>query len=74
MKVNPNPTLISWARAKLESTDASVSDESLASTVISKLQQFPGISYAEIAKAAYQSGRHLLATMVCRFLKNPDAF
>lgn len=70
LKLSPNSVLIHWASSKLESS-TSLSDESLAKTIVSKLEMYPGISYAEIATSAFRSGRLKLATLLLE--KEPRA-
>mmetsp|Transcript_39765 Transcript_39765/g.100212 ORF Transcript_39765/g.100212 Transcript_39765/m.100212 type:complete len:824 (-) Transcript_39765:9-2480(-) len=61
MSLKPDQVLINWARAKVLSKD---DDDRVCKLVVEKLQQVPGISYAEIASTAFNSNKLRLATML----------
>lgn len=64
LKVDPNRVLTKWACDKMELSSDAVSDEFLGEAILSKLTKFSGISYAEIANAAFRRGRQSLASML----------
>ncbi|KAK5666866.1 Vacuolar protein sorting-associated protein 16 [Batrachochytrium dendrobatidis] len=62
--------LIDWARVKVkQSTD---DEETVCRMIVEKMNDRPGISFAEIAKAAYAVGRIKLATKLLDFEPSPS--
>ena len=68
LKIKPDQVLVHWACSKVKRLD--LGDDDILYTVVSKLQPIPGISYAEIASAAYKYGRSRLATSVSSFISS----
>ena len=60
LKMRPNRVLIHWASAMVRKGRGD--EQELCAAIVGKLREVPGISYAEIASAAFQSGRPQLAT------------
>ncbi|OAD74766.1 hypothetical protein PHYBLDRAFT_124139 [Phycomyces blakesleeanus NRRL 1555(-)] len=60
LHVRTDKVLIHWACAKIKSS--SDDDDTLCRTIVDKLAKKPGLSYAEIATTAYNSGQTRLAT------------
>ncbi|KAG0177300.1 hypothetical protein DFQ28_006131 [Apophysomyces sp. BC1034] len=60
LKIRTDKILIHWACAKIKSS--SEDEDTLCRTIVDKLAKKPGLSYAEIAKTAYNSGQTRLAT------------
>jgi hypothetical protein len=44
-------------------------EEAVARTILSKLSDYPGLSYVEMAKTAYRMGKIKLATTVREMIK-----
>ena len=61
MSIKPDRILVHWACAKVK---AELPDEQLLRVIVSKLSEVPGISYAEVACAAYKIRKPDLATKV----------
>ncbi|CDH59927.1 vacuolar protein sorting vps16 [Lichtheimia corymbifera JMRC:FSU:9682] len=60
LKVRSDKILVHWACAKIKASNED--EESICRTIVDKLYKKPGLSYAEIAKTAYNSGQSRLAT------------
>jgi hypothetical protein len=60
LKLRPNRVLIHWASALVRRGRGD--EQELSTAIVQKLREIPGISYAEIASAAFKSGRPQLAT------------
>ncbi|KAI8391556.1 Vps16, C-terminal region-domain-containing protein [Radiomyces spectabilis] len=60
LKVRTDKILINWACAKIKSS--SEDEESICRMIVDKLSDKSGLSYAEIAKTAYNAGQTRLAT------------
>jgi hypothetical protein len=65
----PDRVLIHWAIARIRAPPAksarqALSDADLASEIVGRLRIRPGISYAEVASAAFQAGREDLAALL----------
>ncbi|KAI9491794.1 Vps16, C-terminal region-domain-containing protein [Zychaea mexicana] len=60
LKVRSDKILIHWACAKIKSS--SEDEDTICRMIVEKLIKKPGLSYAEIAKTAYNSGQTRLAT------------
>jgi len=59
LKIKPNQVLVHWACAKVKSSTAT---KVLAEEIVEKMNEVPGISYAEVASTAFKNGRVDLAT------------
>ena len=73
LSLPPAPVLKHWACAKIlrsrpsaSSSETGVDDETVCSSIVEKFEQIggSGVSYAEIARKAWEVGRTELATKV----------
>ena len=62
LKLRGDRVLVHWACAKVMVKKTIESDSEICETIVKKLQDIPGISYAEIASTAYKAGKIELAT------------
>ncbi|KAI9312452.1 Vps16, C-terminal region-domain-containing protein [Dichotomocladium elegans] len=60
LQVRTDKILVHWACAKIKSSTED--EETICRMIVEKLNKKPGLSYAEIAKTAYNSGQTRLAT------------
>lgn len=60
LKLRAEKVLVHWACAKVQA-DTAETDVTIKQTIIAKLSQYPGVSYAQVASAAYKSGKRDLA-------------
>lgn len=67
LSLRPDPVLEHWASAKIGRAGGA-DDEVVCHAIVAKFEKEgeKGVSYAEIAKKAWEAGRVKLATMVCR--------
>ncbi|KAJ3208091.1 hypothetical protein HK099_000133, partial [Clydaea vesicula] len=66
LKLNTNKVLIHWACAKIK--NSANNEESISKLILDTLgRSKSGISYAEVANAAYKQGHHRLATKLLNF-------
>jgi len=70
LKMKPNRVLIHWACCKVRKT-LEQSDEDVRDMIHRKLIRCAGISYVEVAQAAYDVGRKKLATLILEFEPSP---
>jgi len=63
LKMKPNRVLIHWACCKVKRT-LQLPDEVVRDMLFRKMSKCPGISYVEVAQAAYDVGRKELATLI----------
>ncbi|EFA85317.1 hypothetical protein PPL_02318 [Heterostelium album PN500] len=64
LKIKADFVLNHWACTKVRTNE---DEEVLSRIIINKLQSAPGISYANIASAAYSVGRHHIATKLLEY-------
>jgi hypothetical protein len=64
LKMKSERVLVHWACMKVKTT---ASDADISDLIVRKLENVPGISYAEIASTAYRTGRRELATMLLEY-------
>ncbi len=65
LKLRPNRVLIHWASAMVRKGRGD--EQELCAAIVQKLREIPGISYAEIASAAFKNNRPNLATKLLDF-------
>ncbi|RUS27514.1 Vps16, N-terminal region-domain-containing protein [Jimgerdemannia flammicorona] len=66
LKMRTDRILIHWACSKIKkSTDDD--EDTICNTIVEKLANKPGLSYAEIAKTAYKAGQPKLATKLLNY-------
>jgi len=70
LKMKPNRVLIHWACCKVRRT-LDESEEQVRDMIHRKLSRCPGISFVEVAQAAYDVGRKRLATLVLDYEPSP---
>jgi hypothetical protein len=70
LKIKSDKVLVHWACAKVMARNNIETDSSLSETIVAKLADIPGISYAEIASTAYRAGRVDLATRVFLYVSS----
>lgn len=63
LDMNVTPVLMDWA-CSIISNDTLQSDEELADTILRMFREYPGMSYAAIAGAAYKRSRPKLASVL----------
>eukprot|EP01112_Ceratiomyxa_fruticulosa_P007909 TRINITY_DN2060_c0_g1_i1.p1 TRINITY_DN2060_c0_g1~~TRINITY_DN2060_c0_g1_i1.p1 ORF type:complete len:827 (+),score=180.52 TRINITY_DN2060_c0_g1_i1:187-2667(+) len=61
LKIKGDKVMVHWACTKVKT---SADDSEITNLIVQKLEKVPGVSYAEIASAAYKFGRPRLATML----------
>jgi hypothetical protein len=78
LHIRPDPILKHWARAKIArsrpavgalaqgatSTSGARADDEICDAIVKKFEMQPAVSYADIAKTAWNAGRIRLATKV----------
>lgn len=60
LKLRAERVLVHWACAKVQA-DTAEPDSAIKQSIVAKLSQYPGVSYAQVASAAYKSGKRDLA-------------
>jgi hypothetical protein len=75
--LRPDSVLKHWATAKISRGDGEGDDdEVICRAIVGKFEKEgeKGVSYADIAKKAWEAGRSRLATMVSNFSSPPDPY
>eukprot|EP01113_Clastostelium_recurvatum_P007331 TRINITY_DN1340_c0_g1_i1.p1 TRINITY_DN1340_c0_g1~~TRINITY_DN1340_c0_g1_i1.p1 ORF type:complete len:828 (-),score=182.11 TRINITY_DN1340_c0_g1_i1:129-2612(-) len=62
LELKADKVMVHWASTKVKQSDTD--DREIAQMIVQKLEKVSGVSYAEIASAAYKFGRPKLATML----------